>query len=71
MDIENYYWICPNCGSKVDALKQLVDACFDDDGEASFNVDKDGSIIFHTVFCPECEAKWMIHSSGMILDEVK
>ena len=39
MNIEKYFWICPKCNEKVDGLKQLVDSCFDEQGEAEFMVE--------------------------------
>jgi len=66
--MKKYFWICPNCHSKVDALKQLTDACFDEDGEAEFSVEKGNGLLFHTIFCPNCRAQWFMSISGMNLD---
>ena len=68
MDIEKYFWECPNCHAKVDVLKQL-DSLFDEDGEAEFAVEKNCGLWFHTIFCPKCEARWVMSISGMELEE--
>lgn len=65
MSIEKYFWECPNCGKKVDALKQLVDYCFDKEGEAEFMVEEGFGLWFHTIFCPGCKAKWIMSIGGM------
>lgn len=69
MNIEKYFWKCPKCNENVDALKQLVDSCFDEQGEAEFMVEKDCGLWFHTIFCPKCRARWVISISGMEEDE--
>lgn len=69
MDIENYYWNCPNCSFRVDALQQIADSCFEDNGEASFRVDEDGGVVFHTISCHSCGADWIFNISPMILDD--
>ena len=68
MDIENFFWECPNCHTKVKALKQLVDSCFDEDGEAEFMVENGHGLYFHIISCPECEATWLMSISGMELN---
>ena len=68
MNIENYFWKCPNCYEKVDALKQLA-SLFDETGEADFAVEKDCGLWFHTIVCPKCEAEWVLSISGMERDE--
>ena len=60
MNIEEYYWICPNCGQKVKALQQLVDSTFEEEGEASFSVGKNGGLYFHTIICTKCNAEWIV-----------
>ena len=69
MNIEKYFWYCPKCHEKVDCLKQLTDSCFDDDGEAYFAVEENCGLIFHTIFCPNCNAYWVMSTSGMCEDE--
>lgn len=66
MNIEKYFWECPQCHEKVDALKQLVNSCFDEDGEAEFAVEEGCGLWFHTIFCPKCRAEWIMCISGMI-----
>ena len=68
MDIEKYFWNCPNCNNKVNALKQLVNSCFFDDGEAQFATEENCGLWFHTIFCPKCEARWTMSISGMELE---
>ena len=65
MEVSKYYWICPKCQCKVDVLKQLVDVCFDEDGEAYFAVEEKCGLWFHTIFCPECNAAWVMNIGGM------
>lgn len=65
MNIDKYFWICPKCKTKVNALEQLVDWVFEDDGEASFMVGKNEGLYFYTIICPECEAEWVMSISGM------
>ena len=69
MDVSKYFWECPNCHTKVDALKQLVDACFDEECEAEFMVEKECGLWLHTIFCPKCRARWAMSISGMELNE--
>ena len=68
MNIEDYFWKCPNCYEKVDALKQLT-SLFDETGEADFLVEKDCGLWFYTIICPKCEAEWVLSISGMEQDE--
>ena len=68
MDINKYFWECPNCNTKVDALKQLVDTCFDEDGEAEFMVEEECGLWFHTIFCPKCRVRWVMSIGGMELE---
>lgn len=65
MNIDKYFWECPKCHEKVDALKQLVNSCFDENGEAEFAVEEDCGLWFHTIFCPKCRARWVMSISGM------
>lgn len=65
------WWTCPNCGSEVDFTEQM-DSCFDpESGEACFEVDETGGIIFHTIFCPKCNASWVMSIDGMSKSEVR
>lgn len=68
MDINKYFWECSNCNTKVDALKQLVDTCFFEDGEAQFMVEEGCGLQFHTIFCPKCRARWVMSIGGMELE---
>ncbi len=65
MNIDKYFWECPKCHEKVDVLKQLVNSCFDENGEAEFAVEEDCGLWFHTIFCPKCGARWVMSISGM------
>lgn len=65
MNIDKYFWECPKCHEKVDVLKQLVNSCFDENGEAEFAVEEDCGLWFHTIFCPKCMARWAMSISGM------
>jgi len=68
----NLYWTCPICGSKVDFTEQLTGICFDEqDGEANFDVNENGGIIFHNIFCPRCNASWVMSIGGMNKSELK
>lgn len=67
MDVNKYYLECPNCQTKVDALKQLVDVCFFEDGEAQFMVEEGCGLWLHTIFCPKCGARWGMSIGGMEL----
>lgn len=65
MDTKKYWWECPNCGEKVNAMEQIAD-CFDEKtGEAEFSVEDGCGIIFHTIFCHKCKARWVMSISGM------
>lgn len=69
MDVTKYYWECPNCHAKVNALESLVNSCFDEEnGEAWFMVEKDCGLWFHTISCSKCKAEWVLSISGMILE---
>lgn len=60
------WWECPQCHSRVDAGNQMQ-PCFDSEtGEAEFAVEEDSGLYFHTIFCPECKAKWVLSISGML-----
>lgn len=69
MDVNYYWWECPHCNSKVNAMEQIAD-CFDgENGEAEFSVEKNCGLVFHTIFCPKCRAQWVMGISGMELPE--
>ena len=42
-DIKDFFWICPKCEGKVNAIEQIALNLFDeDDGESMFEVKDDG-----------------------------
>lgn len=63
MNVEDYFWTCPRCGERVDAIRQLATGCFDEDGEAEF--DPERGLTVHTICCPNCGAKWYTSVSEM------
>jgi uncharacterized Zn finger protein len=61
---KNLYWECPNCGAKVDFINQL-DELFAETGEACFCTES--GVLFHTIKCDICGAKWILSMSGVIM----
>ena len=57
MDINKYFWTCPNCGARVDGIRQIADGLFDETGEANFDPAQGAYV--HTISCPECGLKWL------------
>ena len=63
MNVNDYFWNCPRCEAKVNALEQLVTTCFDEFGEAEF--DPNFGLTVHTIRCPNCGAEWYLSVSEM------
>jgi len=65
----NLHWICPNCKDNVDFENQLKDV-FDENGESEFIVEENCGLYFHTIFCPKCNANWVMSIGGMNKDTI-
>ena len=71
-DIKDFFWICPKCGEKVNAIEQIALNLFDeDDGESMFEVADDGfaAVPLHTILCPKCDSYWLMSIGKMIRSE--
>lgn len=58
----NLWWICPNCGKKVNFTDEMALVFDMNDGEAEF--DPKSGLCFHTIVC-DCGAIWTTSISKM------
>ena len=58
------WWHCPKCGERVDFQQQL-EACFEDDGEASFSVNEKDGTLLHRISCSKCKVSWVVFIGGL------
>lgn len=66
-DIKDFFWVCPKCETKVNAVEQIALNLFDeDDGEAYFEVDEDGGVPLHSILCPNCDSYWCMSIGKMV-----
>ena len=59
------WWQCPRDGADIYFSRELEYYHFGENGEAIFDIGKDGGIPFLAMYCQKCDSSWIMTLSGL------